>query len=320
MISTTTVTVNRKRSLGDKQKARLWKDQVSFDNGNIVQLINDHKSDLLSHVVMTNDDESGSRQSYSFNLESPLPSLKLIDNGTLYSIAEDRIHDFEERFGEEPLMESIDQYYEALSGYFDPAMDKRQILQWIVLWIISYKNEFVLSGILGEQKLTQYSLVVDDRHNHLSTTQGTTAATAVAATTDTATRAEQIVNGAKCLVLQSSTNCEDSSSTLDHNNICNFTGYSPTSFSVLHRDSSGECVCHGECAVFINIEDECAELIHKETGLPLYMIPLAYGCYSMGMPLSWKTPIDNVQVMAEWMNELQRVMKKDTARDHILRH
>lgn len=54
----------------------------------------------------------------------------------------------------------------------------------------------------------------------------------------------------------------------------------PRLFRVLHRDSSQECVCHGEVGLFIHVEDPVALLPLEEAGdLPSYLIPLALGSY-----------------------------------------
>jgi hypothetical protein len=178
-------------------------------------------------------------------------------------------------------MDNMDRYYDVLSGYFDPHIDANLAWQWISLWIATDQNEFVLLGILGEQKLIKYSIMLDATSSSSSTG----------------------------IVLHSNST---SSAPQEHT-------MSPTKFTLLHRDSSGECVCHGECAVFISVEDDCADLIHDQTGLPMYLIPIVYGTYSMVMGLTWRTPIDSL-LMLDLIQEIQRVMKKGNAKDNVLRH
>jgi hypothetical protein len=71
--------------------------------------------------------------------------------------------------------------------------------------------------------------------------------------------------------------------------------------------------------VFISVEDDCADLIHDQTGLPMYLIPILYGTYSMVMGLTWRTSIDSL-LMLDLIQEIQRVMKKGNAKDNVLRH
>lgn len=93
-------------------------------------------------------------------------------------------------------------------------------------------------------------------------------------------------------------------------------GYcSPHEFVLLHRDSSGECFCHGECALFVSYRDPCAHKRHTDSMLPLYAIPLAYGSYG-NEDLAWSSFLPDIEAISGILAEMQKQLKR-ISRDRI---
>ncbi len=70
--------------------------------------------------------------------------------------------------------------------------------------------------------------------------------------------------------------------------------------------------------VFVDPLDDCSKLIHSDINLPLYLMPIVYGHYSDDNDLKWTSTIDSL-LMNEWIHEIQRVLKKSSSRDRMLR-
>jgi hypothetical protein len=89
----------------------------------------------------------------------------------------------------------------------------------------------------------------------------------------------------------------------------------PHEFVLLHRDSSGECFAHGECALFVSYRDACAHKRHAESAVPLYAVPLAYGSYG-DSDLTWSSFLPDVEAVSGLLAQMQKLLKR-TSRDTI---
>lgn len=83
-------------------------------------------------------------------------------------------------------------------------------------------------------------------------------------------------------------------------------------FRVLFRDSTDECVSHGEIGVFVHVEDALADFIVPETQLPLCLTPLAYFTFAHGCGDSrWAQVLKGALPLAK---ELCQVLKRAKVR------
>lgn len=83
-------------------------------------------------------------------------------------------------------------------------------------------------------------------------------------------------------------------------------------FRVLFRDSTDECVSHGEIGVFVHVEDALADFIVPETQLPLSLTPLAYFTFAHGCGDSrWTQVLKGALPLAK---ELCQVLKRAKVR------
>eukprot|EP01033_Poteriospumella_lacustris_P017777 gene17777-12734_t len=89
----------------------------------------------------------------------------------------------------------------------------------------------------------------------------------------------------------------------------------PHEFVLLHRDSSGECFAHGECALFVSYRDACAHKRLADSAVPLYAVPLAYGSYGDG-DLTWSSFLPDVEAVSGLLVQMQKLLKR-TSRDKI---
>jgi hypothetical protein len=232
----------------------------------------------------------------------------------VYSLDVDKLDEFEETFGDEPLIKNLEEHRRVLTEFIDPGMSAVELAQWQVLWLLMDQDENALSGLAsGEGQLRAYYL---------------TAGIDTSAAANTG------------IVLTPRGTGDDSE---DMGVV--------TQLVLLHRDSSQECVSHGEFALFIqsnsprqSADDEGEEedeeegkeagphvsnWLHADTDLPVSLLPLAYGHYTMGKDLSWETPLvyqsedgllAPLPIVLDLMRDIQRALLNPNARDRVLRH
>lgn len=289
-----------------------WANLLTSDKGLVQRILSTHRDYFMRILPST----SAGDTKYEVSLIEPLRKFELDsgDQEIVYSLAVDKLDEFEETFGDEPLIKNLEEYRRVLTEFTDPGMSAVELAQWQVLWLLMDQNENALSGLAsGEGQLRTYYLTAG--------IDTSAAANTGIVLTPRGTGDEPEEMG------------------------------EVTQLVLLHRDSSQECVSHGECALFIQSnsprqsadgeeeeEDEeegkeagphVSNWLHADTDLPVSLLPLAYGHYSMGKDLSWETPLvyqsedgllAPLPIVLDLMRDIQRALLNPNAQDRVLRH
>jgi hypothetical protein len=82
--------------------------------------------------------------------------------GDEYSLDPNRSDEFEEKFGDEALVDSVATLVEML-GFLSPAVPSQEVEQWVALYSHCCPNEYFFSGVSGGEQVSRaYSLTVDE--------------------------------------------------------------------------------------------------------------------------------------------------------------